>query len=43
MFIKYEMSTVKNNKDNQRESIIIEVTAWAIVLGIVYMLAKVII
>jgi hypothetical protein len=32
-----------NNKGNQREEIIIEVTAWLIVLGTIYMFAKVII
>ena len=38
------MNTVKhNNKGSQREAIIIEVTAWVIVLGIIYTLAKVII
>ena len=31
------------NKDSQRDEIIIEVTAWLIVLGILYMIAKVII
>ena len=38
------MSTMKhNNKDSQRDEIIIEVTAWLIVFGIIYMFAKVII
>ena len=38
------MKTVKhNNKGNQREAIIIVVTAWVIVLGIIYTLARVII
>lgn len=32
-----------NNKSSQREEIVIEVTAWLIVLGIIYMFAKVII
>jgi hypothetical protein len=32
-----------NNKNSQREEIIIEVTAWLMVMGIIYMFAKVII
>lgn len=36
------MNTMKHNKDDQQESKIIEVTAWVIIMGIVYMLAKVI-
>ena len=34
------MKIVKSNKDNPRETIIIEATAWAFVLGIVYLLVK---
>ncbi len=33
---------MKNKKDNQTETIIIEMTAWAIILGTVYILLKVI-
>jgi len=36
------MNTVKHNKVKQREAILMEVTSWAIVLGIIYMLIKVI-
>ena len=31
---------MKAKKDNQREIIIIEATAWAFVFGIIYMLAR---
>ncbi len=27
-------------KDNQRETIVIEIAAWALILGIVYIIAK---
>ena len=37
------MNTVKHSKDNRREEIIIEVTAWVIILSIIYTIAKVII
>ena len=33
---------MKNKKDNPTETIIIEMTAWAIVLGTAYILVKVI-
>ena len=33
---------MKNKKDNQTETIIIEMTAWAIILGTAYILVKVI-
>ena len=36
------MYTVKHIKGSQREVIIIEVTAWVIILSIIYTLAKVI-
>jgi hypothetical protein len=31
---------MKYNKDNQRETLIIEISAWIIILGIVYLLVK---
>jgi hypothetical protein len=34
--------TMKNKKDNQAQTIIIEMTAWAIILGTAYILVKVI-
>lgn len=34
---------MKNTKDNQRETIITEITAWMFVIGIIYIFAKVII
>ena len=33
---------MKNKKDNQTETIIIEMTAWAIILGAAYILVKMI-
>lgn len=38
----YEVVTMKNKKDNQHETIIVEMTALAIILGIAYMLVKLI-
>lgn len=32
----------KNNKDNQRETLLIEVTAWVFIIGIIYLFTKVV-
>ena len=31
---------MKRNKDNQREDIVLEMTGWAFVIGILYMIIK---
>jgi len=38
-----EMVTMNHKKDNQHETLIIEITAWLIIVGIFYILAKAII
>lgn len=32
----------KNNKDNQRETLLIELTAWVFIIGIIYLFTKVV-
>jgi len=40
--INFYMTAVQNKKDNQRETIIIEIAVWALFFGVAYMLSSLI-